>query len=185
MKARRWWPDRRQAIAAFAVALALLLLNDTLLFESVLVPTASMAPTILPNERLIVSHVPLSAPRRGDVVVFSQGGQRLIKRVVGLPGEHVRVLGPFSVEVNGTLLPPPPGTTVPPAIAGVEGEVRTFVLGPEAYFLMGDNRLDSADSRAFGPVAKASIQGKAIAIWYSFDRHEHRIRSERIGILPK
>lgn len=93
--------------------------------------------------------------RRGDVAVFERpGGGVYIKRVVGLPGEDVKIAG-GSVYIDGE----------PLAEEYVQGAVeatdKEWFNGLDEYFLLGDNRADSNDSRAFGPVSGDSIKGRA------------------------
>ena len=95
--------------------------------------------------------------RRGDVVVFERpGGQGgvYIKRIAGLPGEDIRIAGGL-VYLNGDLL-------VENFVQGVpKADTKEWFNGPDEYFLLGDNRGDSNDSRSFGPVAGELIKGRA------------------------
>ena len=95
--------------------------------------------------------------RRGDLVVFTRptgSGGTTIKRVVGLPGEDIKLTG-GQVFVDGQLL----GEDHVRETGGVqEGE---WFNGPDEYFLLGDNRAESTDSRSFGPVSGESIRGRA------------------------
>ncbi len=95
--------------------------------------------------------------RRGDVVVFERpGGQGgvYLKRIAGLPGEDVRITGGL-VYLDGNLIGQNFVQNVP------EAEIKEWFNGPDEYFLLGDNRGDSNDSRAFGPVAGELIKGIA------------------------
>ena len=190
-------PSWRQGVAAAAVASALLVANDVFLYESVVVPSASMWPTVLPNERAFLHH--LSGPiKRFDVVVIKSPrfGERLAKRVVGLPGERVRLEDSWRVLINDVSLgyiaetgstvrregddheicvAPGRGVTFPTRVGAAD-----VLLGPDEYFLLGDNRLASDDSRTFGPVSAADIQGTLGTVWYSFDVGQRRLRTERL-----
>ena len=95
--------------------------------------------------------------RRGDVVVFERpGGQGgvYIKRIAGLPGEDIKIAGGY-VFWDGNLLGENFVQDVPKA------DTKEWFNGPDEYFLLGDNRGDSNDSRSFGPVARESIKGRA------------------------
>ena len=92
--------------------------------------------------------------RRGDVAAFQRPGGIYIKRVVGLPEEDIRIAG-GQVYLNGVAM-------AEAYTLGVGGEEeKEWFNGPDEYFLLGDNRVDSNDSRAFGPVSDELIRGRA------------------------
>lgn len=179
------------------------------------VPTGSMKPTILPGERIFVNKVAYDLkipftrlrvaqwddPQRGDVVVlFSPAdGKRLVKRVVGVPGDIIEMrrnrlfvngevadyepYGPADLDSLG--FHPPPRATVLSETVGEEHHPVLWIsyaqMGstfrptevPEGnYFVMGDNRNQSRDSRWFGFVDRESIVGEATAVVISFDREK-------------
>lgn len=117
-----------------------------------------MSPTYAPGTPLYA--VPISGPlERGDIVLLNDGdGDYAIKRIVGLPGEKVQIWR-GCVFINRRLLVepylPPHTYTFP---VELERRGATFILGPDDYFVMGDNRLCSADSRSYGPVARKQIR---------------------------
>ncbi|MCH8297588.1 MAG: signal peptidase I [Chloroflexi bacterium] len=95
--------------------------------------------------------------RRGDVVVFDspgRGGGAYIKRIVGMPGEDIKIAGGL-VHLDGESLPEDYTR------GEHEEEDGEWFNGPDEYFLLGDNRAGSNDSRAFGPVSGGSIRGRA------------------------
>ena len=107
--------------------------------------------------------------RRGDVVVFERpgGGEgNYIKRVVGLPGEDLKITG-GRVFLDGEMLAEDYIQGAGQWLAGeaggggIGGQSEEWFNGPDEYFLLGDNRADSNDSRAFGPVPEGLIRGKA------------------------
>ena len=119
----------------------------------------SMLPSLRHGESVLVVRTRFgwNRLRRGDVVVFQLpggGDGSYIKRVVGMPGEDVRIAG-GRVYLDGELL----------AEGYTHGEVaadgREWFNGRDEYFLLGDNRADSNDSRAFGPVPESLIRGRA------------------------
>ncbi len=119
-----------------------------------------MSPTYPPGTPLYAA--PISGPlKRGDVVLLNDGdGDYAVKRIVGLPGETVQVWR-GCVFINRRLLVEPylaPHTYTFP----VEQQRRgaTFILGEDDYFVMGDNRFCSADSRSYGPVARKKIRSR-------------------------
>ncbi len=129
------------------------------------VQSISMQPNLIEDQRLVISRLTylVSDPQRGDITVFlppnhPPGEPPLIKRLIGLPGETVEFRD-TAVYINGVRLDEPylnePCDTIHC------GE-RVWVLGPDEYFLMGDNRNHSRDSRSFGPVQRERIIGRAI-----------------------
>lgn len=122
----------------------------------------SMEPNLHDGEYVIVDKVSyaLGAPQRGDVIVFYREGdpKDYIKRVIGLPGEIVEGTNGV-VFVNGLPLDEP----------YVAPENQTFPsrqLGADEYFVMGDNRGNSQDSRSFGPIHTGNIVGRAWIIYW-------------------
>ena len=102
---------------------------------------------------------------RGEVLSFYKGGYYLVKRVIGLPNETIRITKGI-VYINGK-----EEKTVELVLSNsiTEQEVFEVTLGPDEYFMMGDNRPNSHDSRAFGPVNRRSIMGKVIMRWRPFN----------------
>src|SRR5258708_27847708 len=124
-------------------------------YRRVLVKGFSMEPEFLSGDRIRVN--PLAylwkRPARRDVVVFpapGQGERFDIKRIIGLPGETVRWT---ATEISVDSGKPAPGMT---------GEVRSQFLAKNEYFVLGDNWLNSSDSRTYGPVRGKTIIGKAL-----------------------
>lgn len=119
---------------------------------------ASMVPNFLSGDYVLVDKVsyhfrPLV---RGEVIVFKNPENRseyFIKRVIGLPGEEV-IIAEGDVYINGKLLKEgylPSDTS--------SGRAADFILGPDEYFLMGDNRLQSRDSRSWGALERDKVVG--------------------------
>ncbi|MFH0905369.1 MAG: signal peptidase I [bacterium] len=133
----------------------------------------SMNPTFENNQYIIVDQVTyrFRVPHRGDVVVFKWPQNiaiSFIKRVVGLPGETVEVKNDRVYiynrqNPNGTLL----NESYLNGVSTPTDARRT--LGPNEYFVMGDNRHNSSDSRMWGPVARHLIVGKVWVVIYPFD----------------
>jgi len=127
----------------------------------------SMEPNYHQDERLLVDKV---TPRafgfnRGDIVIVHSPIQdiELIKRLIGRPGDTIE-LRDNSVYVNGKPLNEP---YLPlNANSGPTREQSKWALGPDQYFIMGDNRSFSQDSRAFGPVASSNIVGRALILYW-------------------
>lgn len=121
----------------------------------------SMSPTLLDGECYILFRCPYlwRAPRAGEIVVIKdpQDHDLSIKRIVGLPNDLVEVR-PDGVYVNNVKLPEPYLTSVAAYASGRE-PVKPTRLGPHDYFVLGDNRHVSADSRIYGPVPRKFILG--------------------------
>ena len=147
--------------------------------ESRVVDQTSMLPTLHPGDRLVVVKAAywFSNPARGDVVIISPDwmGEALVKRVIGLPGETIDIKD-GAVYINGSPLTEPyfnGTTTVPP---GVYDHVA---LQQGQYFVMGDNRPGSDDSRVFGPVPRQDIIGRVclrywpLSTWHLFHGYSY------------
>jgi signal peptidase I len=160
---------RLEWAGAGVVMLLLFVLLRSFVFESFSIPTPSMVPYLEPGDRVLVSRLSyrLHAVHRGDVIVFDAPrnatalqGERLIKRVIALPGETVESKDGH-ILINGKQLAEKylPKTTV------TEG-VKRLKLPRGRYWVMGDNRANSADSRFFGSISRGSIIGRAFFhIW--------------------
>jgi signal peptidase I len=168
---------RTTALGAGALALGALvaagLAARRARLEPMLVKGGSMRPTLGPGQRIAVAPL-LRPPRRGDlVVVRREGGLEVVKRVVGLPGEQVR-LRAGRLEVDGRPVPEPylPGGSgaggvrgTPGGCPGGSGELDV-ALGPGQYLVLGDHRAASTDGRDFGPVGADAVVGRVrFAYW--------------------
>mgnify|MGYP001572818090 CR=1 FL=1 len=147
------------------IALAIVLPVRIFIAQPFIVSGASMDPTFASGQYLIVDELSyhLGDPPRGDVVIFKytkNPKQYFIKRVIGLPGETVVVNGKGQVFIKDkdgkTVL-----TLEEPYVAYTKDDTIERALLPGEYFMMGDNRAGSFDSRAWGPVKRDLIVGKA------------------------
>jgi signal peptidase I len=158
------------------------------------IPSSAMQPTVLVGDYIIVdrSAYRVRAPQRGDIVVFRypQDERRdFIKRIIGLPGDIVVVRGQ-QVLVNGqTLAEPyvkndattPAPASIQPGYCGYSYACEPTKVPADSYFVMGDNRENSRDSRYWGFVKREKIKGKAYLIYWSWDSDRHWLRVDRIG----
>jgi signal peptidase I len=151
---------RTTALGAGALALGMLgLAARRARLEPMLVKGGSMRPTLGPGQRIAVAPL-LRPPSRGDLVVVRRpGGMEVVKRVVGLPGEQVR-LRAGRLEVDGRPVPEP---YLPGGSGAGELDLR---LGPAQYLVLGDHRAASTDGRDFGPVGADAVVGRVrFAYW--------------------
>jgi signal peptidase I len=155
------------------------------------IPSQAMEPTLLVGDHVLVDKrtYVVATPRRGDIVVVDPEarGRFLLRRVVGLPGETVeiragRVLvdGVPLAEPYASGIDRPAAVTAPPADGAAAAPLRVPVNG---YFVMGDNRDGSRDSRAWGAVADSEIFGQARVVYFSWDSEGWRIRWSRLGTV--
>jgi signal peptidase I len=168
----------------------------------------------IPLTRITLFHVPrLREPQRGEILVFQfprDPSRDFIKRVIGLPGE-ILAIRDKRVYINGKLLEEPyviyrggapAANPAPPTLRIAANPVeacgareRRYMqerdeygpcLVPEGHlFMMGDNRDQSEDSRAWGPLPVELIRGKAFLIYWSWDRERFLPRWSRIGTLVR
>ena len=139
------------------------------IFKPFIVHGASMAPNFSENEYLIIDEISyrFKEPARGDILVVHnprRHGEFFLKRAIGMPGEHV-VIKDGEVHINGTKLQ----EDYLPSREFTPGEVDVQ-LGPEDYYVMGDNRDASYDSRMFGAVKEDGIVGKVLLRGWPFDK---------------
>ncbi len=150
-------------LAVAAVASALII---TFLYQPVRVEGTSMLPRLEDSDRLFINKFAyhFEAINRGDVVVFHyprDPEKSYIKRVIALPGDQLRV-DHGRVFVNGRAIREP---YVPPEYRD-NRSIAEITLPPDEYYMMGDHRSISSDSRDFGPVERSLIYGKAVFIYW-------------------
>jgi len=148
----------KELLSTVIPALIIALLIHLFLAQATRVEGYSMEPTLYGHQRLIIEKLSyrIHPPERGDIVVVRvpQFDKFLIKRVIGLPGETLEIKNGL-VYIDGQPLEEPYVNGAP------RGNYRATVI-PEGYvFVMGDNRNNSNDSRAFGPISIESIVGHA------------------------
>ncbi len=142
------------------------------IYQPVQVEGTSMMPALLDQERIFINkftyRLGIENIQRGDLVVFyfaADPGKSYIKRVVGLPGDAVRIAGGV-VYVNGRRLSEP----------YVAPEYRDSASMPELrvpsghYFMLGDHRSSSSDSRAWGSVSRQDVYGKAVFVYWPLEK---------------
>ncbi len=213
----------RGAIAEWTVTILLLLFGTTTLVQAFVIPTASMEDTLLIGDHLLVDKMayapagaiskyllPYEEPKHGDIIVFrypADISQTFVKRVIGVPGDHLRIINQV-VYRNGRALKepyiyhkspivdsyrdnfpsePPPYTYDPsrdPLLRDMlEHNVSNneVVVPPHSYFAMGDNRDNSLDSRYWGFVPRENIIGKPMLIYWSYEATTEQLTDSSVG----
>ena len=194
----------REYVEAIAIAILLALVIRTFVVQAFTIPSGSMMDTLLVGDYILVNkflygpelpftdiHLPgLRAPHRGDIIVFKypQDEKRdFIKRIIGVPGDTVQVRG-AQVFVNGqpldesyVKLNPMRSHLGAAPYCGYAYGCEPTVVPPGSYFVMGDNRDNSQDSRYWGFVKREKIKGKAFLIYWSWDGDKHWPRWLRLG----
>jgi signal peptidase I len=214
-------PRARAFIMFIVQVLAISLVTRQALAEAFRIPSGSMEPTLLVGDWLFVNklkfgpHIPFTSrslpgytePKRGDVTVFISPPQdpairisprqitpRLVKRIVGLPGDTL-LMRRGRLIVNGAVLPSANRFVLPDSVADQpqaifewqhQIEIHGSRFGPPVatpslhewgplvvpvgtFFMMGDNRDNSVDSRFYGPVPRANLRGTPMFVYYSYD----------------
>jgi len=195
----------RENIEAILVAIVLALFIRTFVIQAFKIPSGSMKQTLLIGDHILVNKfiygvkipflqttiIPITNPKRGDIVVFKfpeDPSKDFIKRVIGVAGDVVEVRDK-KVYVNNKLLNHDFGihtdSYVFPANAQPRDNFGPVVVPPHSLFVMGDNRDQSYDSRFWGFVDLKAVKGKALMIYWSWDKENFGVRWNRIGHLLK
>ncbi|MCL5746526.1 MAG: signal peptidase I [Acidobacteria bacterium] len=142
------------------------------IYQPVKVEGTSMMPALVDQERIFINkfvyRIGITSIRRGDLVVFYYPGDQTksyIKRVIGLPGDTVEI-DRGTVLVNGRILTE---DYVPEAYRDYQSMPLTRVE-PDSYFVLGDHRSSSNDSRSWGLVPRDCIYGQAVFVYWPFDK---------------
>lgn len=215
--ARRPW--YLELTAPFFPVFFVVLMLRSFVVEPFQIPSGSMIPTLEVGDFILVDKfsyglrlpvlgtkvVPVGMPQRGDVMVFFPPTDKryFIKRVIGLPGDDIRVID-NALYVNGEMMPQAhvsagyleiePGFSVMSeeigdarhlirkrGQAGPLGRNFHAVVPDGQYFMMGDNRDNSYDSRVWGAVPEQNIVGKAVLIWMHWDNFFSLPTFQRVG----
>jgi len=187
----------REYFESLVVAVILALFVRTWVFQAFKIPTGSMEPNLLVGDHLIVNKMRFAPIRRGDVVVFKfpkDPERDFVKRVIGLPGDKIE-LHRKKVYVNGVALNEPYAHLMEPASADgapkvddVREEYGPVNVPADQYFMMGDNRDNSEDSRYWGFLPKSYVKGNAEFLYFSVDDQASLVsgaRWERLGKIVK
>lgn len=171
----------RDVVQSLFIAFIIAVLIRLFFLEAFLVPSPSMKTALMPGDQVLVwkflyNHSipfvkekfrPGFPVRRGEIVVFKLKADEdaLIKRVIGLPGDRILLKGE-KVWINGS----PLNESYLAAERPLQYPGLVFEVPPSHYFVLGDNRLNSTDSRDFGFIRSGQIIGRALLIYYPVNR---------------
>jgi signal peptidase I len=205
-------PGRKKSVVreyaeSIIIAILLALLIRAFVVQAFKIPSGSMKPTLLVGDHILVNKfiygiklrvpfsslnytlIPISSPKRNDVVVFIypvDPKKDFIKRVIGLPGDTVQIKNK-KIYINNQPMVDPHGVhsdqMIIPEAEQPRDNTGPIIVPPHNYFVMGDNRDESYDSRYWGFVDQKEIIGEAFIIYWSWDRTEFGVRWGRIGKL--
>lgn len=166
------WKRTLRWAGEFLIAVALAAVIVLFVYQPVRVEGSSMMPALVDNERLFINkflyRMGVGEVQRGDLVVFpspNDPAKSYIKRIIGIPGDTVELRGGL-VWLNGRPLEEP----YVPADYRDQSNLAPARVPPGHYFVMGDHRSASNDSRMWGPVPGASIYGKAVFAYWPPER---------------
>ena len=201
----------REYFESIVIAVILALFVRTFIVQAFKIPTGSMENNLLIGDHLLVNKfvfgpaptaferalLPIGTIKRRDVLVFKypeEPERDFIKRVIGLPGETVE-LREKKVYVNGTALDEPyVHFLTAPSVPSELHEVTSFDVreryGPVTvpanhYFVMGDNRDNSQDSRYWGFLPRAYVKGKALMVYWSYESEREDYTDEGLGAMVR
>jgi signal peptidase I len=201
----------REYLESIIIAVILALFIRTFVVQAFKIPTGSMENNLLIGDHLLVNKfvfgptmwpieralLPIGTIRRRDVLVFKypeEPDRDFIKRVIGLPGETLEVREK-KVYINGAPLDEPYAHYLTPAADESQyHEVTSFdvrerygpvTVPPNQYFMMGDNRDNSQDSRYWGFLPRENIKGRALLIYWSYEADRQDYQDEGAGATIK
>ena len=181
---RRWRRALAETGVIILIAALLAGLLRTFAFQTFWIPSASMVPTLGVYDRVLVQKAFFSwrDVREGEIVVFShppldncpgpEDGD-LVKRVIALPGQTIYSSG-NSIYINGRLLAEPYLPQYDPLGPPIASSQHPYQVPPGEFYVLGDNRADSCDSRYWGPLKGSSIIGKVVLTFWHESHPEFR-----------
>ena len=193
----------REYIEAILLAIVIAFFIRTFVIQAYKIPSGSMKPTLQIGDHILVTKfnygvrlplirstlIPAGTPERGDIVVFIYPEDRskdFIKRLIGLPGDTIEIRDK-QILLNGLPWSDANGVYVDNLM--IPGNVQPrdnfgpVTVPQDSIFVMGDNRDESYDSRFWGFVPMKEVLGKALIIYWSWNREDSNVRLRRIGTI--
>jgi len=193
----------KEYVESIIIAILIALFIRTFIICAYKIPSRSMVPTLLVGDHILVNKfiygvkipllrrtiIPVSEPKRGEVVVFIYPNDRskdFIKRVIGVAGDKIEIKnkkifindeefkGSYGIFSDSLVLP----QSLQP-----RDNFGPIIVPEKSIFVMGDNRDESLDSRFWGFVNLKDVEGKAFVIYWSWNRDENNLRWNRLGQL--
>ncbi len=193
----------RENIEAILIAIIIAMFIRTFIIQAFKIPSGSMLETLQIGDQILVNKfiygvkipftdgwtlIPVKNPQRDDIVVFKypeDPSKDFIKRVVGIGGDTIEIINK-KVYVNGSLVEGKPyaihkDNIVYPGMRSPRDNLGKITVPEHKLFVMGDNRDNSHDSRFWGFVDLKAVRGKALIIYWSWNKDKFRPRWNRIG----
>ena len=154
--------NKKKDIISYIIIILIVVIIRLYIITPVRVQGTSMDTTLKQGEILLLEKYDKNY-ERFDIVVIKEGNERIIKRIIGMPGESIKIIDGI-IYINGEKIEDEYASSLTNDFSLEKFELETI---PEnTYFVLGDNRIVSKDSRILGPIKKENIQGKAIyRIW--------------------
>lgn len=193
----------KEYVESIIIAILIALFIRTFIICAYKIPSRSMVPTLLVGDHILVNKfiygvkipllrrtiIPVSEPKRGEVVVFIYPNDRskdFIKRVIGVAGDKIEIKNK-KIFINDAEFKDSYGifsdSLVLPQSLQPRDNFGPIIVPEKSIFVMGDNRDESLDSRFWGFVNLKDVEGKAFVIYWSWNRDENNLRWNRLGQL--
>ncbi|MBP7017793.1 MAG: signal peptidase I [Deltaproteobacteria bacterium] len=193
----------KEYVESIIIAILIALFIRTFIICAYKIPSRSMVPTLLVGDHILVNKfiygvkipllrrtiIPVSEPKRGEVVVFIYPNDRskdFIKRVIGVAGDKIEIKNK-KIFINDEEFKDSYGifsdSLVLPQSLQPRDNFGPIIVPEKSIFVMGDNRDESLDSRFWGFVNLKDVEGKAFVIYWSWNRDENNLRWNRLGQL--
>jgi signal peptidase I len=193
----------KEYVESIIIAILIALFIRTFIICAYKIPSRSMVPTLLVGDHILVSKfiygikipllrrtiIPVSDPKKGDIVVFIYPNDRskdFIKRVIGVGGDKIEIKNK-KIFINDKEYSDSFGvysdSVIYPGAMQPRDNYGPVTVPEKSIFVMGDNRDESLDSRFWGFVNLKDVEGKAFIIYWSWNHDEHNLRWQRLGNL--
>jgi len=169
---------KQNFFSALIIAFGVVVILKTFVIGGFIVSGDSMSPIIMSGDYIFINKLAYinKAPQRGDIIVAKPRvyTNQIIKRIVGMPGERLQIMdGQITVREERT---DPRAVVFEPYLDGQSTQAvgTSYIqIDPNEYFVFGDNRGSSIDSRELGPIDRSNIKGKVFGV-FNFERMEYR-----------